>query len=222
MFWKIFRNIFVLGVFICVFPAIHTNAQTESDMLLNRRLTNVSVKGDTLHKVLSEIASSHGIPIGYEYIISKSPPCELKNSLSLQFNWILVKDLITLLMSETVNCDWQVIDNVINVFAQSGKSPLSETIIHRLEIPKGLSKQGIKEIIIESPEVKSVLSSNKLRLTTLFTSLSETKPVSENFSLSVRDVPLRYVLDEIAKNSRSKYWSLSNWRRNQEAIFLSF
>ena len=216
----------VMGsVFLAICFALSVSfaeAQSMSDSILSQKLKSVEVEGDSLHRVLSEIAIKFNIPIGFDSIQTQQKRCDLKNEISLKYDEITVKELITTIIGSTSNCDWEVSDETINVFPKNGKSGLLGVKVRTIEIKKGMSNQGIKEQIIDLPEVKLFLKNNDLSLTTLFTSLSQGKARTDDFSLNDNDVSIQYVLNKIAKNSKSKYWNLSNWGGNKKTIFLNF
>ena len=218
---KVLRIYFILSIIFSL-SLVKINGQNKDNQLLNQQLENVQIESDSLHQVLSGIAVKHRVPIGLENILAGDEPCQLKREIKLNYSKIRIKKLMHSIMTSTTNCDWEIADGVINVFPASGKSDISEITIHNIKLEKRISNQGIKDLIIELPEVKSVLKMDNRNLTTLFTSLSETQPISENFSLHAQDVSLRYILNQIAKNSRSMYWNLSNWENNKSMIFLNF
>lgn len=222
MFLIALKKILFYGILGCVIFPLYVRTQDTTDDLLSREVFNVSLQGNTVHQILSDLAVNNNIPIGFDNVLGGNPPCRLKRRIDFHIAEITVGDLFRRIMSSTSDCDWKIDDEVINVFSKKETSRFSDIVIGNIEIPRGLSKEGIKEGIIKSPEVNAALSSQGLRLTAMFTSISQTEPVSDSFSLSCHNIPLRTILNEIVKSGNSKYWNLSNWGNDKRMVFLNF
>lgn len=223
MYFKLAKEFCMVLIFVFLFVNYCVQAQNgnASNLLLDRKLENVKIKGSSLPQILSDIAVTYKVPIGFDGVVANNQICKLEKPVEIEYKLITVSSLIESVYKSTSNCRWEVSEEVINFFSIGEKNIISETILNNFEIKQGDMKRDIKTSIVNSDEIHSALKSENKNLTFLMMSNSENRPISKDFSISKGNFSLRYILNQIVKKSDSQYWSLTTWE-DESTVFVNF
>jgi len=175
------------------------------------------VSGFELHEVspslvLERVARSRNAPIGFEVTPQES----------YKINVIIKQGTVKNVLDQIVQADpryeWTEADGVINVSPRVNKSPILETIVQQFSVEQVKRVDAISAIF-ELPEVRAAEMDVKRRD---FGSLPA-KPYysAPQFSLKLRNVTVRTILNEIMKAGGDNYWVFFRYGDHNEYFSVS-
>lgn len=201
---------------ILIFSApILIYGQVKED-LLERSIQDFNLQGSSLLDTLEKLATTYHIPIGFEEVVLGRGQPEPKVNLNIQSG--TVKEVLNSLTIIDPRYEWKVIDGVINVYPRIKQDSILDAMVDHFEI-NSESKESIRNALFDLPSVKLIMKNLNFQPFYITTGIGST-PSSIN--LSLRNVNLRKILDEIAKQSDKKYWFVAGFGDTNEFLIISF
>ena len=182
-------------VFTITMGILNTLGQGKNDEIREKLIT-IKTVNKPLCTVFGRLIFKYDIPIGFEesildkdhdgfhfetnvpygewkqrYLADKEVNCglpEVKNHLiSISFKDARLEDVITEIVRQMQNYDWEIYDGVVNIFPVKGRDPrikkLLDLKINEFSISRGTEVGMIQPLIIlELPEFKEFLAENNL------------------------------------------------------------
>lgn len=196
--------------------------QNSNDRLLARRLQSVNIEGGNLSEILSRIAHRYKIPIGFEGLYYDLGTCELKSNVSLEYADVSILNLMNSLISASENCKYEVSNGVINFSSSERYFSVTDINLEDFDISGGTNKQEIKLKIAAATKTRTWQKNGGIELTTFLSGNGDSAPLPLPFQMSNSTISLRELLNRIAKETGSYYWTVSNWEKDKSLVFFSF
>lgn len=204
------------GVLLLFSLALTVSAQEGS--LATKQLEDVRLRGESLSSLLQDIALRYDIPIGFERAMNDVGG-ESKE-MRLRIDKVTFGELLTQLMAEHREYEWEIKDGVVHVFPNEGlRDPIVKQLLD-VEIAKYSLKKGtviwdVESTLVKTPEFKDVVDANGLGTRGWVFSGFYFPHLGKNYSLDVSDTKVRSILDRIVKESPiAKFWSMSRDSRD--------
>lgn len=201
-------------------PAPYVVGQIPSEGLTTQSLT-LRVENETLITCLATLAVEYRVPIGLDVAFNHDD----KARLSFDVKNESLKKILDLICRQEPAYRWEVRDGVINfVPTQSTDqflSKLLDTHVSRFAPEKGLNKFGLRNVVVDLPEVKSFLSANNITVSRLEYPTYPSVYSNEALDLSISNTNLRGVLNKIIRDSEHKLWIMKRGAENMRTVQIS-
>jgi hypothetical protein len=197
-------RIAVIFLFVHCVPNFSAKVTLSEKKLPQTELSGLGVEG-----FLADLAEKYQIPIGIECVRFAEGEAAYRRTILLPPGTL--SSLLNKIISEDVRYTWEETNGMIQVHPRENREELLNVLIHNISIEGVMSEPAEKEAIFGSPEVKSKMKElgikffNRLPYSTIFPRKGH--PVS----IHLRDVTLRTVLNEIAKNGEAHCWLIDRW-----------
>jgi hypothetical protein len=164
---------------------------------LDQEVRGLELREVSRSLVLERVAKSRKVPIGFEATPQES------DKINVMIEQGTVRDVLDQIVQADSRYEWTEADGVINVSPRVNRSPILETVVRRFSVGQ-VNRVDAISAIFELPEVKVAQMDVKRRD---FGSLP-VKPYNSvpQFSLTLRNVTVRTILNEIMKAGGDNYW----------------
>jgi len=219
----------VLGLstlFLVIFTSTsfaQSEARGREKKPIEMAVTNLQIEAKNINQALAEIAYKYSVPISLEVAIDE----DLSKGLSVQLKKGTLADVLDNIVKQKPSYTWEAMETTISVFPKTGfRDPLLQTVleirIDHFVVPKGTARITFQRALTQTPELKYVLASYRVRPLIEAFSSYEIKPFGRDFSLDVENVSVRSILDNVIKNSQTKYWFINREGENREYLLINF
>ena len=188
--------------------------------LLNRSI-NLHQTNGTLILAIDTLAGDHGVPIGIESSLFD------KNDFDLTINVdnAKLKDVLDMIVQQQPDYRWEERDGVINLMPVKSRDEFVEellnTQIHYFAPQKGLDQFGIRDAIIDLPEVQRLLKAKgvkALRIAYYY----HPRPYPDDLDLSMSETDVRGVLNKVVRETEYKTWGVTRSGDHLEFLNMVF
>ncbi len=206
----------VLVVGLMAVPTVSL-AQAPDDEVLAKR-ARVSQNRALPSSVLRLLSATSRIPIGFELIPSVREEDELRISINVMNG--TVRDVLDHLVKQDPRYRWEIQDGIINVLPVEANGSILDVMVPFFNI-QDVDAEDVPRALLDLSEVQSrlwilgLVGSNTVQYD---------GPVRDLplFSLSMTNVTVRDILNEILRRGHSKSWEVSTRgkRKKQVSIWL--
>jgi hypothetical protein len=214
-----------IAALLIVFSA-GTFAQSEThgrkEEQINLPVKDLQIEAQNIHLMLSKLAYQLNVPISLEVAFDDY----LLNSKHLKVNVKkgTLADVLDSIVTQHPSYTWESSESTIKVFPKPDfRDPflytLLETKITHFVIPLRTVRLTFKQKLASRPELKDLLASNGVRLSTDFFLSYEIQSVGRDFKLDLENVTVREILDYVINNSQTRYWLI---RRTEDLLLITF
>jgi len=222
MFWKFFMV--VIGTILFIFHLEgNVSAKTLGNDPLNLQVERVQIQANSISSALSKAASIYGIPIGFE---PELQPQRLNSKkVELHLTNATLKEVLDILINPNSGYEWKLVDDVINVYPKQSRDDVVREILDT-KIASFTLEKGTRKIDVGNAITSIVIVNRKLETfgVTAFhfsSAMSGLEEINPRKELQFNDVTVREILNQIAKESPSKFWSIARWGSNNELLTIS-
>lgn len=213
------------AVLVIVFSA-GTFAQSKShssrEENINLPVEDLQIEARNIHLMLSKLAYEYNVPISLEVAFDD----DLLNSKRLKVNVKkgTLADALDSIVTQQPTYSWKSSESTIRVFPKDEfRDPflhtLLETKITHFVIPLRTARLTFKQKLTSQPELKDLLASNGVSLSTDGILNYEIRSFGPDFTLDLQNAPVQEILNYVIKNSQTRYWFI---RRSGDLLFLNF
>lgn len=213
------------AVLVIVFSA-GTFAQSKShssrEENINLPVDDLQIEARNIHLMLSKLAYEYNVPISLEVAFDD----DLLNSKRLKVNVKkgTLADVLDSIVLQSPSYGWELSGSTIKVLPkQDFRDPLLQTFletkISHFVIPRRTARLTFKQALTNRSELKELLASNGVRLSSDVFSSYEIESIGPDFSLDLENIPVREILDYVIRNSQTRYWFV---RRSGDSLFINF
>jgi len=222
------QTIYISLATLLVVLLVRANAATAQNVsatnLLEKRLDNIEIIEANLHLALSRLSEEYGIPIGVEVVKggNKGP------KIALRMKDGTVQEVLDALVRQDARYNWSLDENVINVTPNSERDvflrDLLDAKIRTFSITENGNTFDLRMRIVELPEVKTRLNQAGIQPRVSAYTNADTAALGDRFTLTMSNVTLRNILNEIVKSetSEAKYWVVTRLRDHAEYFIVNF
>jgi hypothetical protein len=215
---------FLWLVAVLVLGATDLRAQVSDQELLNTRIEQFEVKEQSINLVLAKIAYDYGVPIGLVMGPEKEKPVRKSITISLQDGRL--KELLNAVTEQDSRYEWKVVEGVINVSPKVNRDPFLEdllvTRIQHFYLDQDSNRYRLRNDIMDLGEIKVKLDREGVTPMVIAVTGVDFTKLGAKSSLSLTDVTLREILNQIIRKSETKYWVLNRYGPRHESITLNF
>ena len=149
--------------------------------------------------VLERVAKSRNAPIGFE----SSPQESAKINVRIEQG--TVRDVLDQIVQADSIYEWTETDGVINVSPRLNKSPILETVVRSISVEQ-VNRVDAIWAIFELPEVRTKVAAMEVKRRDFVSLPGKPEYSLPQFSLKLRNVTVRTILNEIMKAGGDNYW----------------
>lgn len=197
------RTIFVFCIIQFSMVANAPVKAQSSSRLLDERVAKFAMQRVDIHVALQYLAIAYKVPIGLEMISEKEEGTE-KRYFDLSLEKCSVRDILTAIVERDTRYQWKECDGVVNVFPLRKQDTFLDTKLPDFVVSNVTRKELILAIV-DCPLVKEQTQKLGIALRN-FVSLPAEDTQLRKFSLSLHNLAVREVLDEILKKGDGYYW----------------
>ena len=199
-----------------------TGSQGSGAEKCNLPVKDLQIEARNINLLLSKLAYQYSVPISLEVAIDD----DLVNSKILKINVKkgTLADVLDSIVLQSPSYGWELSGSTIKVLPkQDFRDPLLQTFletkISHFVIPRRTARLTFKQALTNRSELKELLASNGVRLSSDVFSSYEIESIGPDFSLDLENIPVREILDYVIKNSQTRYWFV---RRSGDSLFINF
>jgi hypothetical protein len=176
-------------------------AQPQTDDPLAHRASFAAINAP-VSLALQRLARASNVPISVE--AAPERPGTAK-TITIQATNVTVKELLDLIVQKDERYAWNTEGPVVNVFPTQDRDLLLQTVVSTFDV-KNVNRVEAISLLEELPEVKQVLSEQRLKDRTLKSLPGDGEFGLPRFSLKMERATVRSVLNGIMVESRSRSW----------------
>lgn len=186
-------------------------------------LRSVSIKASNIHLALSDISDKYRLPIGLE--VSPDDDLLKERDIVVKLDSGTLRDVLNSVAGQNPLYTWEIVDGVVNVFPKGGREPvlkaLLETRVGDFRVSSGMSRFTFRENLTGSAEVKGVLaafgvkSNNEIFVSRDMAKLGLSSP------LDLSDVSVKAVLNQVIRDSETRYWIVNRDGPERQYLLLN-
>ena len=199
-------------------------AQNNSvENILELPIKNCKMESSNIHLFLSAFAYKYNIPVGLEVALND----DLNENKPIVINMQngTVKDVLNSVIEQNPEYTWEVDNQVINIFPKQNRDLILKQFLEvkfsKFIVKNETSKFGLRESIAKSEEARKFLNNNNVSVENeVFTSRDITK-LGRNFTLDIENVDIKSLLNQVIRNSQTRYWIVNRYGKNKEYLLLN-
>jgi hypothetical protein len=209
--------VFVMTTILAVGGARHAAADSTTASLY--QMINIDLADDTLLGALNKLAIDHRVPIGFERAMDSRE--NLNRHIFLQSGTL--KSVLDSLVAQEPRYKWELRDGVINVTPIVGRDEFLArflgTKLAQFEPPtQTTDKFKLRDAVLASPEVRKLLETNDITVKPYDYPYRRSIYSDDNVNLTLSNTNVREVLNNIAKRTEHKIWSLERVGEKRELL----
>ena len=213
--------ILILLLLACV---QQSHGQSKDSNILNRHIKDLTIRDQNINLALSRIAGDYHIPIGLEMVPGEGGAVE--KNIKLDIKDSTCREILDAIVEQDDRYEWKLTDGVVNVYPKANRDAILQDVlatkVKRFSLDKNTSLYRARVNIVEVPEIKSKLKDHQITpFIVAFTGIDYQK-LGNDFSMNVSDVTLQEILNQIIKQSATKYWIVNRYGENHEFLILNF
>src|SRR4030095_11476591 len=164
----------------------------------------------------------YGVPISLE--VARNENLLDGNSLSVELKQGTLADALNSIVKEKSSYVWEVDEGTIRVFPKPEfRDPLLEALleikIKRFVLPMRTAKLTFRQEITSRAELKNLLA--RYRVSPSNDALKyDLELLGADFSLDVRNAAVRSILNQVIKNTKTKYWFIRRFEDSGRSFLL--
>ena len=192
--------------------------------LQSMTIDNLELEASNIHMLLSELSDLKKVPIGVEI----SPQDELlrKRTIRLQIRHGTLADALNSIVKQNPLYTWKIQDEVVNVFpVDTKRDPLLrdvlETKLERFSIPLGMTRFDLRQTLGKLPAIHTLLTQHKVVPENQSFMSRDFVPLGRRYSLDVSNVSVAALLNQVVRESQTKYWVVSRYGDRKQYFVLN-
>lgn len=195
------------------------HSATDSTTASIDQIINIQLVDATLLQALSKLAVDYRVPIGFEQAIdSRDSPNQ-----HIYIKSGTLKSVLDSLVTQEPRYRWELRDGVINITPVVGRDQflarLLETKVAQFELRKGTTdKFKIRDAVLALPEVQKLLQANSVIGKPYDYPYRRSIYSKDDVDLTITHSDVRGVLNNIARRSEHKIWSLERVGEKRELL----
>jgi hypothetical protein len=190
--------------------------QPQNNKILDRTIPEFQVIDVPTSLALQRLAGTSSVPIGMEAAPENTGQ---SRTIAIRLKGTTVRSVLDLVVQKDPRYVWQSTGSAINVFPKSAKDIFLETIVGRFEVTNVNRDEAIKTLE-NSIEVRRVLGQTTLRDGTLKSLPGDSEYGLPRFSLDLKDVTVRSILNAIMLKSNSNSWIFFRYGAKKDSFSL--
>jgi|GEM_PF-2539083 len=190
----------------------------QSNKLLERHVT-LHVKEGTLQEALGRLAGDESIPIGWE--VSQND--FMRHDINVDFDKAPLKDVLDRLVLADPSYRWKLEDGVINIYPAFDRDEYLDKFlkirIKEFSPRKGLYVFEFRDAILDLPEVRNFLESNRLEGSHTGNCCGGAIDLVDH-EFRTANTDLRALLNKLIRETNRKAWVVSRSGESREFLHL--
>lgn len=199
-------------------------AQDKREELLRLPLKDVQMHADNTGLILSRFSNQYEIPIGFE--VATDDDLSITRSITIAMKDGTVQDILDSIINQNPIYRWELRDGVINVFPQdrnrdSALKEILETRLEKVSLDKQTTRFMLRQLLCENAAVMKILNLyNVTPANETFTSRDFGK-VGRDYSFASSNVSVATVLNDVIRNTKTKYWVIMRYGDRKQYLMLN-
>jgi hypothetical protein len=212
------KNVVISFLIGCAISVGSVFAQASSD-LLAKRIDRFAVQSGRLQSVLLALSNSHNVPVGIEVARNR---LNTPHPVGFEFEDKTVGEILDSIFMHYPDYQWEVIDDVINVYPKAEREEILNVNIRSFSFTDQ-SVYRLRVSLTEIPEIAAKAKSMDLEFMTIALTHLDFGGLDKDFSIEMRDVSFRTLLNRIAiKRSQKPSWVVARVGETHEFIVVNF
>lgn len=206
---------------ICLLGALGIYGMTglvrpQPQEMLDRTIPDFQVLDAPTSLVLQRLAESSRVPIGME---AAPESVGQPKRIAIRLKGATVRTVLDSVVQKDPRYVWQSTGPAINVFPKGTKDSFLETTVGRFEVTNVTRVDAIRRLE-NSIEVKRILAKTAIKDRTLKSLPGDGEYGLPRFSLDLKDVTVRSILNSIMLKSNSNSWVFFRYGAKQDSFSL--
>jgi len=204
------RNNFLgllLAVFASTFYPLPSQSMIQSsEQPLSRKVNSFQLADSSLSIALQRLAKTSHLLVGFDSLPETDTQPASTFSVNVQDG--TVREVLDALTNSDPRYIWTTSGQMIDVHPAKGRDTLSQIVIRHFKVDLVTRDQAL-EALVRSPEIQAELRQKRIKRREFNSFPGDL--AAENlprFSLDLRDLTMREILNAIAKASDSTFWVL--------------
>jgi len=203
-------------------------AQSEARSLdenpANVAVKDLQVEAVNINHLLVKIAYQYEVPMSLE--VATNEDLLDGKSLGVHVKQGTLADVLNSIVKQKPSYTWDVNESTIRVFPKSEyRDPLLQALleikIRHFVLPKRTARLTFRQAITNRTELKNLLASYGARPSNDALKY-DLESLGPDFSLDLKNVPVRSILNQVIKNSKMKYWFIIRFGESGESFLINF
>ena len=132
-------------------------------------------------------------------------------TIRLQIKNATLADALNSIVKQNPLYTWKIQDEVVNVFPVDAKrDPLLkdvlETKLEKFSIPHGMTRFDLRQTLSKVPAIKTLLTQHQVVPENQSFMSRDFVPLGRGYGLEVSNVSVAALLNQVVRNSQTKYW----------------
>jgi hypothetical protein len=195
-----------------------SRGQQLNDDPSSRRISNFIEHDCNIHQVLSDLADTYEVPIGFEE--STAFDGRPTPSIRIDIKSGTIQDVLNLLVNADPRYEWKTVNGVINVYPKLKQDNVLDVVIPSFKADTH-SKASLREAIADLPQVKARMRKLGVRPLQFQFGGMVGAPYAR-IVLSMKNSSLREILNEISKQTAEHYWIVNRFGKKHEFLIVNF
>ena len=196
-----------------------SNVAADSTTASLDQLIEIDLVDTTLLGALGRLAIDHRVPIGFERAVDST--VNLNRHIHLQTGTL--KTVLDSLVAQEPRYKWELRDGVINITPIAARDEFLarflETKIAQFEPPTGTTdKFKLRDAVLDLPEVRKLLATSGVTVKPYDYPYRRSIYTDDNVNSSMSNTDVRGVLNNIARRTEHKIWSLERVGQKQQLL----
>jgi hypothetical protein len=195
-----------------------------SQDLLSMPIDNLELEAANIGLLLSEFASKKKVPIGFEV----SPEDDLLQTkpMRLQIKNATLADVLNSIVKQNPLYTWKIQDEVVNVFpVEAKRDPLLRDVLEmklgKFSIPRGMTRFDLRQSLGKVPAIKTLLTEHKVVPENQSFMSRDFVPLGQGYGLEVSNVSVSALLNQVVRDSQTKYWIVLRYGDSKQYFVLN-
>ena len=218
------RNLFFIVTWALLAPSLGWTQET-SDRLLSTHISGGTYKDDSNGSLLSDFARENNVPIAVEPLVFdpiRGPVphrvVELKN--------MSLREAVDRLLVAFPEYRWTLDDGVIIFSPSEGSDPvvskILDTRINEVRVEKRKGSMSVGDYLFSLDALKKMLQTSGVKDVHFYNSVENMDFDGQSPPIFVfRGRTVREILNQLVKETTSKYWTITRWGARGEFVTIS-
>ena len=192
--------------------------------LLSMQIDNLDLEAANIGLLLSELAAKKSVPIGLE--VSSEDDLLQTKPIRLQIKKATLAEVLNSIVKQNPLYTWTIQDEVVNVFPVDAKrDPLLrevlETKLEKFSIPRGMTRFDLRQTLSKMDIIKTLLTQHQVAPENQSFMSRDFVPLGRGYGLEMANVSVAALLNEVIRNSQTKYWVVLRYGDSKQYFVLN-
>jgi hypothetical protein len=224
---KVQQALLAIVLMIATAPIATGFAQTPrrgDQDLLSMPIDNLDLEESNMGLLLSALSAQEKVPIGFE--VSPYDDLSKTKTIRLQIKHGTLADALNSIVKQNQLYTWKIQDAVVNVLpVEANRDPLLrdvlDTKLMKFSIQRGVSRLQVRQMLLTVPAIKTILTQHNVVPDHQSFMSRDLAPLGREYSLEAWNVSVTALLNQVVRESQTKYWIVLRYGEKKQYLVLN-